>query len=45
MVGPGRVSMPTPGNTTSWRKQLWENMEKLMSQLVELCQKVRLWFE
>jgi len=40
MVGPGRVSMPTPGNTTSWRKQLWENMEKLMSQLVELCQKI-----
>ncbi|CAO2586083.1 Conserved oligomeric Golgi complex subunit 5, partial [Lemmus lemmus] len=31
--GPGRATMPTPGNTAAFRASLWTNMEKLMDHI------------
>eukprot|EP00794_Sanderia_malayensis_P006112 gene6112-6816_t len=39
MQGPGRSTMPTPGNTAAWRAGLWTKMETLMNKLYELCEK------
>ncbi|PIK33380.1 putative conserved oligomeric Golgi complex subunit 5, partial [Apostichopus japonicus] len=37
MRGPGRASMPAPGNTAAFRATLWTNLEKLMDQLYATC--------
>lgn len=38
--GPGRASMPAPGNTAAFRATLWTNLEKLMDQLYATCGQV-----
>ncbi|KAF7246689.1 Conserved oligomeric Golgi complex subunit 5 [Varanus komodoensis] len=39
--GPGRATMPTPGNTAAFRAALWTNMEKLMDQICAACGQVQ----
>uniref|UniRef100_UPI00398F54D0 conserved oligomeric Golgi complex subunit 5 isoform X2 n=1 Tax=Pristiophorus japonicus TaxID=55135 RepID=UPI00398F54D0 len=39
--GPGRATMPTPGNTPAFRAALWTNMEKLMDQICAACGQVQ----
>ncbi|XP_044534981.1 conserved oligomeric Golgi complex subunit 5 [Gracilinanus agilis] len=39
--GPGRATMPTPGNTAAFRATLWTNMEKLMDQICAACGQVQ----
>nr|XP_033813788.1 conserved oligomeric Golgi complex subunit 5 isoform X2 [Geotrypetes seraphini] len=39
--GPGRATMPTPGNTAAFRAALWTNMEKLMDQVCASCVQVQ----
>ncbi|KAM8978315.1 conserved oligomeric Golgi complex subunit 5 isoform 2-T2 [Sarcophilus harrisii] len=39
--GPGRSTMPTPGNTAAFRAALWTNMEKLMDQICAACGQVQ----
>ncbi|XP_069765263.1 conserved oligomeric Golgi complex subunit 5 isoform X2 [Narcine bancroftii] len=41
MRGPGRATMPTPGNTPAFRAALWTNMEKLMDQICAACGQVQ----
>ena len=38
--GPGRSTLPVPGNTAAWRAALWTRMEKLMNTIYSLCEKV-----
>ena len=38
--GPGRASMPAPGNTAAFRATLWTNLEKLMDQIYSACGQV-----
>lgn len=40
MQGPGRTSMPAPGNAAVWRAGLWTRMEKLVNKTYGLCEKV-----
>eukprot|EP00112_Aurelia_sp_Birch-Aquarium-sp1_P024876 Seg803.12 transcript_id=Seg803.12/GoldUCD/mRNA.D3Y31 product="Conserved oligomeric Golgi complex subunit 5" protein_id=Seg803.12/GoldUCD/D3Y31 len=40
MQGPGRASMPAPGNAAVWRAGLWTRMEKLVNKTYGLCEKV-----
>lgn len=35
--GPGRATMPTPGNTAAWRATLWTRMEQLMDSIYSAC--------
>uniref|UniRef100_A0A2I2ZAW7 Conserved oligomeric Golgi complex subunit 5 n=1 Tax=Gorilla gorilla gorilla TaxID=9595 RepID=A0A2I2ZAW7_GORGO len=39
--GPGRSTMPTPGNTAALRASLWTNMEKLMDHIYAVCGQVQ----
>ncbi|KAM9650846.1 conserved oligomeric Golgi complex subunit 5 isoform 2-T3 [Trichechus inunguis] len=39
--GPGRSTMPTPGNTAAFRASLWTNMEKLMDHICTVCGQVQ----
>ncbi|XP_069317808.1 conserved oligomeric Golgi complex subunit 5 isoform X4 [Eulemur rufifrons] len=39
--GPGRSTMPTPGNTAAFRASLWTNMEKLMDLICSVCGQVQ----
>uniref|UniRef100_G1RBT1 Conserved oligomeric Golgi complex subunit 5 n=1 Tax=Nomascus leucogenys TaxID=61853 RepID=G1RBT1_NOMLE len=39
--GPGRSTMPTPGNTAALRASLWTNMEKLMDHIYAICGQVQ----
>uniref|UniRef100_A0A8C9UJQ3 Conserved oligomeric Golgi complex subunit 5 n=1 Tax=Spermophilus dauricus TaxID=99837 RepID=A0A8C9UJQ3_SPEDA len=39
--GPGRSTMPTPGNTAAFRASLWTNMEKLMDHICAICVQVQ----
>ncbi|XP_021565404.1 conserved oligomeric Golgi complex subunit 5, partial [Carlito syrichta] len=39
--GPGRSTMPTPGNTAAFRASLWTNMEKLMNYICAVCGQVQ----
>uniref|UniRef100_A0A8C2V143 Conserved oligomeric Golgi complex subunit 5 n=1 Tax=Chinchilla lanigera TaxID=34839 RepID=A0A8C2V143_CHILA len=39
--GPGRSTMPTPGNTAAFRASLWTNMEKLMDHICAVCGQVQ----
>ncbi|XP_038934049.1 conserved oligomeric Golgi complex subunit 5 isoform X1 [Rattus norvegicus] len=39
--GPGRATMPTPGNTAAFRASLWTNMEKLMDHICAACGQVQ----
>ncbi|XP_073921079.1 conserved oligomeric Golgi complex subunit 5 isoform X3 [Castor canadensis] len=39
--GPGRSTMPTPGNTAAFRASLWTNMEKLMDLICAACGQVQ----
>nr|XP_037860765.1 conserved oligomeric Golgi complex subunit 5 [Chlorocebus sabaeus] len=39
--GPGRSTMPTPGNTAALRASLWTNMEKLMDHIYAVCRQVQ----
>ncbi|XP_058152525.1 conserved oligomeric Golgi complex subunit 5 [Dasypus novemcinctus] len=39
--GPGRSTMPTPGNTAAFRAALWTNMEKLMDHICAICVQVQ----
>ncbi|XP_071960171.1 conserved oligomeric Golgi complex subunit 5-like [Antedon mediterranea] len=39
--GPGRASMPLPGNTAAFRATLWTNLEKLMNQIYSACGQVQ----
>ncbi|XP_077194284.1 conserved oligomeric Golgi complex subunit 5 [Paroedura picta] len=39
--GPGRATMPTPGNMAAFRAALWTNMEKLMDQICAACGQVQ----
>ncbi|XP_052041942.1 conserved oligomeric Golgi complex subunit 5 [Apodemus sylvaticus] len=39
--GPGRASMPSPGNTAAFRASLWTNMEKLMDHICAACGQVQ----
>ncbi|XP_048410241.1 conserved oligomeric Golgi complex subunit 5 [Stegostoma tigrinum] len=39
--GPGRATMPTPGNAPAFRAALWTNMEKLMDQICAACGQVQ----
>ncbi|XP_033119679.1 conserved oligomeric Golgi complex subunit 5-like [Anneissia japonica] len=39
--GPGRASMPLPGNTAAFRATLWTNLEKLMDQIYSACGQVQ----
>ncbi|XP_062928615.1 conserved oligomeric Golgi complex subunit 5 isoform X1 [Mobula hypostoma] len=41
MRGPGRATMPPPGNTPAFRAALWTNMEKLMDQICAACGQVQ----
>ncbi|XP_051890018.1 conserved oligomeric Golgi complex subunit 5 isoform X2 [Pristis pectinata] len=41
MRGPGRATMPSPGNTPAFRAALWTNMEKLMDQICAACGQVQ----
>lgn len=38
--GPGKASMPAPGNTAAFRATLWTNLEKLMDQIHAACGQV-----
>ncbi|KAB0342542.1 hypothetical protein FD754_019468, partial [Muntiacus muntjak] len=38
--GPGRSTMPTPGNTAAFRASLWTNMEKLVDHIFTVCGQV-----
>ncbi|XP_048587951.1 conserved oligomeric Golgi complex subunit 5 isoform X2 [Nematostella vectensis] len=38
--GPGRASMPMPGNSALWRAALWTRMEKLMDVIFSACAQV-----
>lgn len=40
--GPGRATMPTPGNTAAFRASLWTNMEKLMDHICAACGQVNI---
>ncbi|XP_072026015.1 conserved oligomeric Golgi complex subunit 5-like [Amphiura filiformis] len=40
-AGPGRASMPAPGNTAAFRATLWTNLEKLMDQIHSACGQVQ----
>nr|XP_035957271.1 conserved oligomeric Golgi complex subunit 5 isoform X2 [Halichoerus grypus] len=35
--GPGRSTLPTPGNTAAFRASLWTNMEKLIDHICTVC--------
>ncbi|XP_006882749.1 PREDICTED: conserved oligomeric Golgi complex subunit 5 [Elephantulus edwardii] len=39
--GPGRSTMPAPGNTAAFRASLWTNMEKLMDHICTICGQVQ----
>uniref|UniRef100_A0A8C5KX04 Conserved oligomeric Golgi complex subunit 5 n=1 Tax=Jaculus jaculus TaxID=51337 RepID=A0A8C5KX04_JACJA len=39
--GPGRSTMPAPGNTAAFRASLWTNMEKLMDHICAACGQVQ----
>uniref|UniRef100_A0AAA9TBT1 Conserved oligomeric Golgi complex subunit 5 n=1 Tax=Bos taurus TaxID=9913 RepID=A0AAA9TBT1_BOVIN len=39
--GPGRSTMPTPGNTAAFRASLWTNMEKLVDHIFTVCGQVQ----
>ncbi|XP_004598650.2 conserved oligomeric Golgi complex subunit 5 [Ochotona princeps] len=39
--GPGRSTMPTPGNTAAFRASLWTNMEKLVDHICAVCGQVQ----
>ncbi|XP_077614462.1 conserved oligomeric Golgi complex subunit 5 [Crocuta crocuta] len=39
--GPGRSTMPTPGNTAAFRASLWTNMEKLVDHICTACGQVQ----
>ncbi|GAB5568447.1 conserved oligomeric Golgi complex subunit 5 isoform X2 [Prionailurus iriomotensis] len=39
--GPGRSTMPTPGNTAAFRASLWTNMEKLVDHICTVCGQVQ----
>ncbi|KAM6152341.1 conserved oligomeric Golgi complex subunit 5 isoform 2-T2 [Erethizon dorsatum] len=39
--GPGRSTLPTPGNTAAFRASLWTNMEKLMDHICAVCGQVQ----
>ncbi|XP_077020684.1 conserved oligomeric Golgi complex subunit 5 [Tamandua tetradactyla] len=39
--GPGRSTMPTPGNNAAFRASLWTNMEKLMDHICAVCIQVQ----
>uniref|UniRef100_A0A5G2R249 Conserved oligomeric Golgi complex subunit 5 n=1 Tax=Sus scrofa TaxID=9823 RepID=A0A5G2R249_PIG len=39
--GPGRSTMPTPGNTAVFRASLWTNMEKLVDHIFTVCGQVQ----
>ncbi|NP_001366440.1 conserved oligomeric Golgi complex subunit 5 isoform 4 [Homo sapiens] len=39
--GPGRSTMPTPGNTAALRASFWTNMEKLMDHIYAVCGQVQ----
>ncbi|KAL2777524.1 conserved oligomeric Golgi complex subunit 5 isoform 5 [Daubentonia madagascariensis] len=39
--GPGRSTMPTPGNNAAFRASLWTNMEKLMDHICSVCGQVQ----
>ncbi|XP_069927250.1 conserved oligomeric Golgi complex subunit 5 isoform X1 [Oryctolagus cuniculus] len=39
--GPGRSTMPTPGNTAAFRASLWTNMEKLVDYICAVCGQVQ----
>ncbi|XP_072509157.1 conserved oligomeric Golgi complex subunit 5 isoform X1 [Notamacropus eugenii] len=39
--GPGRSTMPAPGNSPAFRAALWTNMEKLMDQICAACGQVQ----
>ncbi|KAM6202287.1 conserved oligomeric Golgi complex subunit 5-like [Rhynchocyon petersi] len=39
--GPGRSTMPAPGNTAAFRASLWTNMEKLMDHICTVCAQVQ----
>nr|XP_012421892.1 PREDICTED: conserved oligomeric Golgi complex subunit 5 isoform X1 [Odobenus rosmarus divergens] len=39
--GPGRSTMPTPGNTAAFRASLWTNMEKLIDHICTVCGQVQ----
>ncbi|XP_075414657.1 conserved oligomeric Golgi complex subunit 5 [Tenrec ecaudatus] len=39
--GPGRSTMPTPGNTAALRASLWTNMEKLVDHIYAVCTQVQ----
>ena len=41
LSGPGKASMPAPGNTAAFRAMLWTNLEKLMDQIHAACGQVR----
>ena len=40
LSGPGKASMPAPGNTAAFRAMLWTNLEKLMDQIHAACGQV-----
>uniref|UniRef100_A0A8C3WP07 Conserved oligomeric Golgi complex subunit 5 n=1 Tax=Catagonus wagneri TaxID=51154 RepID=A0A8C3WP07_9CETA len=39
--GPGRSTMPMPGNTAVFRASLWTNMEKLVDHIFTVCGQVQ----
>ncbi|KAF6085592.1 component of oligomeric golgi complex 5 [Phyllostomus discolor] len=39
--GPGRSTLPAPGNTAAFRASLWTNMEKLMDHICTVCGQVQ----
>ncbi|XP_030898034.1 conserved oligomeric Golgi complex subunit 5, partial [Leptonychotes weddellii] len=39
--GPGRSTLPTPGNTAAFRASLWTNMEKLIDHICTVCGQVQ----